>query len=255
MSIGDLSALANIAKLASLSPSEAKALIKLSTIDVLKSLGSSNYQVVVDGKTLEAKADNPNLKAQTYWGEISKSGKEFSLSNLIKSPALLNTLSHSPITFTLDELVKILKQPSPVSAMKDQALQLMASAGSKEEFSALGQLLLSLTNSTLTLPFLENQFRGYLQLKKRKSEQGKKEKKQHIDFYTALKHLGPISGTIVLMEESISMTLYVGFKKSKAILEKELSELSFGNDTNIIVQEEITPLYEESGDHVLDIST
>lgn len=255
MSIGDLSALANIAKLASLSPNEAKALIKLSTIDVLKSLGNSNYQVVIDGKTLEAKAENPALKAQTYWAEISKSGKEVTLSNLLKTPTLHHTLIASPIQFSLEELVKILKQPSPAEAMKEQVLQLMSSATSKEEFSALGQLLLSLTNSTLTLPFLENQMRGYLQLKKRKTTPNEKEKKQHIDFYTALKYLGPISGTITLIEESLSMSLYVSYQKSRDHLKDLLEQLTFGSNTQIFIKEEITPLYEELGAHILDINT
>ena len=53
----NISRLGALAKLISANPNEAKALIKLVSVDILKSLGDGKYTVTIDGKELSAKSD------------------------------------------------------------------------------------------------------------------------------------------------------------------------------------------------------
>ncbi|MBU0633250.1 hypothetical protein KKA17_11490 [bacterium] len=246
-SVNDLS---NIIKLASISPNEAKTLIKLLTIDVLKSLGEDKYLILTASKELIASSETALKQDSKYWAQLEiKQNTLPTLSNLIKHPALLKNLQNLPLIFETKALHAILTHEKPLEKIKGKLLEHLALASSKDEFTQVSNLLLSLMQNTLTIPLQYQQYFGLFQMKKRYN---KNTKRSQIDFYAALENLGPISGTIMLIEDEISVNLEVAFKATKLFLEENLN--SFKYKTNIYIKENIVPLYNLHTNAILDIN-
>lgn len=246
-SISDLS---NIIKLASSSPNEAKALIKLLNIDVLKSLGDSKYLIQTASKELIASSETHLQEGSKYWAQFEiKQNSQPVLSKLIKHPPLLKNLENLPFIFEAKELHSILTHEKPLENIKSKLLEHLALASSKDEFTQASNLLLSLMQSTLTIPMQYQQYFGLFQMKKRYN---KNTKRSQIDFYGALHNLGPVSGNIMLIDDEISVNLEVVFKATKLFLEENLN--SFKYKTNIHIKDNIEPLYHLHSNAILDIN-
>ncbi|WP_345993898.1 hypothetical protein [Sulfurimonas sp. HSL-1716] len=246
-SVSDLS---NILKLASSSPAEAKALIKLLTIDVIKSLGESKYLIQTASKELTANSENKLQEGARYWTQIEvKQNSIPILSKLIKHPAVLKHLQNLPLLFEAKELHSILTHEKPLENIKNRLLEHLSHASSKEEFSQLSNLLLSVLQNTLTIPLQYQHYFGLFQMKKRYN---KTTKRSQIDFYAALHNLGPVDGTIILIEDEISIDLNVAFKTTKLFLEENLNNIRY--KTNIHLKEDIQPLYNLQTNAILDIN-
>jgi hypothetical protein len=247
MNISQLSALT---KLITTNPNEAKALIKLVAVDILKSLGDGKYTILLDNKTLTAQSDKALSEGAKYWTQLSENKNSTpQLSSILKQPLLLKTLQNSAIEYSLKDLQTILNSKKPESLIKQNLLEHLSNANTKEEFTNTSTLLLSLQNQTITIPFNYHNHFSILQFKKRYN---KKTKKTQIDFYAALELLGPISGIIFLNDGGVGVKLNVAFEKTKQFLENNMKNLSY--DTEISVIGAIEPLYSANINSILDIS-
>lgn len=247
MNISNLSALA---KLISTNPNEAKALIKLVSVDVLKSLGDGKYTILLDNKTLTAQSEKPLSEGAKYWTQLSQNKNSTpELSNLLKQPQLFKNLQNSSLEYSLKDLQTILSSKKPESIIKQNLLEHLTNASTKDEFTNASALLLSLQNQTMTIPINYHNYFSVLQFKKRYN---KKTKKTEINFYAALEFLGPVSGVISLIDAEVTAELNVAFDKTKQFLEDNMNELSF--DVNVSVITAIEPLYNANINSILDVS-
>jgi hypothetical protein len=239
-----------LSQLLSSNPNEAKALVKLVSIDVLKSLGDAKYSILLENKTLTAQSDKSLSEGAKYWTQMTQTkDTQPKLSNLVKIPLLFNDFKNSVLEYSVKELQTLLSSKKPETVFKQNILEHLGSAVTKEEFSNASTLLLSLQNNTFTIPLAFYNSFALLQFKKRYNT---KTKKSHIDFYAALEFLGPISGVISLDETQINVKLGVAFLKTKIFLEDDLKNLSY--NVNITVMENIAPLYDAKLNSLLDVS-
>ncbi len=246
MNITQLNALV---KIISSNPTGAKALIKLASVDVLKALGDGKYSILLNNKTLTAQSQKQLSEGAKYWTQVSQTKNETpQLSNLIKIPLVLKNLQNTPLQYNIRELQTLLNSPKPENIVKTQLLEQLSNASTKDEFTNTSNLLLSLQNQTMTIPFNYNGLFCILQYKKRYNN---KSKKTFIDFYAALELLGPISGLISLENSHISIELNVGYEKTKQFLKENMDSL--GYDLIITTTTNIEPIFESNPNAILDI--
>ena len=238
-----------IAKLISTNPNEAKAIIKLASLEVLKSLGEGKYTISLDGQNLTAQSEKPLSEGAKYWSQLSHGKNSTELTHLIKQPLLFKNLQNSHVSYSFKEFQTILSSKNPQATIQQSLLEHITNATTKEEFTSVSTLLLSLQNHTFTIPLNYNNYFSILQFKKRYN---KKTKKSQIDFYAALEFLGPISGLITLENGTLSVSLNVAFNKTKQFLEDNMHTLSY--ETDISVVQNIEPLYNANIESLLDIS-
>ncbi len=244
----NISQLSKLAKIISSSPTEVKALMKLASIDVLKALGDGKYSILLNDKTLTAQSQKPLTTDASYWTQVSQAKNETpQLSNMLKMPLLLKNLQNTPLQYNVRELQNLLKNPKPENILKTQLLEQLSTANTKEEFTNTSNLLLSLQNQTMTIPFNYNGIFSILQYKKRYN---KKNKKTFIDFYAALEKLGPISGLISLKDTHVSIELNVGYEKTKQFLEANMNSLGY---KLTITTTNIEPIFEPNNNAILDV--
>ncbi|QOY53386.1 hypothetical protein [Candidatus Sulfurimonas baltica] len=245
----NISQIDSLVKLISTNPNEAKALIKLVSVDILKSLGDGKYSVLLDNKTLTAQSDKPLSEGAKYWSQLTQSKDSTpQLSQLLKHPALLKNMQHTNLEYSLKDLRTVLSSAKPENTLKQNLLEHLSVASTKEEFSSTSALLLSLHNQTVTIPLNYHGYFSVLQFKKRYN---KKTKKSQINFYAALELLGPISGIISLENGGVSIELNVAFDKTKQFLENDMKNLSY--DVDISVVNIIEPLYIANLNSLLDL--
>jgi hypothetical protein len=213
MNISDLSALL---KVATSSPTEAKALVKLLSVEVLKSLGNDTYLVKSDLKEFLATSENSNQplkEGMKLWAQVEqKSNQDAFLKSFLQLPKIMDQLSGLQDNFKASTLLEILNSKNPANALKESVMEKMAQATSKEQFSSLSQMLLSLNHGVITLPVYYENYYALLQTKKRYN---KESKKLSLDFYAALPFLGAIEGTIDLIEDEIYVNIDVEFEQSQ----------------------------------------
>ena len=165
MNIAQLNSLVN---LISTNPNGAKALLKLVGVDILKSLGDGKYSVLLDNKTLTAQSEKPLSEGMRYWAKLSSTKDSLpQLSQLLKQPSLLKNLQHTNLEYSLKELRTILSSVKPENIVKQNLIELLSSATTKEEFTNTSNLLLSLQNQTMTIPLNFHGYFSILQFKKR----------------------------------------------------------------------------------------
>ncbi len=247
-SITQLKAVVN--KLGS-NPNSASLLSKLTTVDILKSLGSQKYTVLFEGKTLTAQSDKTLHSGDRYWTQLSHNkDTTLQLSKLVKMPQMLQSFKTSQIEYSLKDLQTILNSKTPTSNLKQSLLENLSHASTKEEFSNISTLLLSLQNNVFTIPLSFHNYFSILQFKKRYN---KKTKTTQINFYAALESLGPVSGLISIDEtNTVDVVLHVAYTTTKTFLEDDMK--NFSHTLTITLHENIEPLYSTSHNSLLDIS-
>lgn len=247
MNIGQLQ---NITQLFHTNPNEAKALLKLLSIDVVKSLGEKQYSVKHDTNTFTLQSDKKLQEGTKYWANINyKSSTIPKIIQLIELPKGINSFQYSSLNFSLKDLEHLLRSKEPMSHFKYHLIEKLIHSHSKEDFNALSNMLLSLQSNVFTIPIILNNHFHLLQLKKRYN---KKTEKFSINFYAALKLLGPVSGVISLDEGKISINLNVAFTQTKNILLQDIKNFSY--NITISVVENIEALYTSDTNSLLDIS-
>jgi hypothetical protein len=246
----NITQLSLLSKLIGSNPNAIKSAIKLGTVDVLKSLGESKYSVSLESKTLTAQSQKPLSEGSKYWALMTQEKNQpLKLSNLLEKPAMLKTFKHPSITYSLDELTTLLKSKKPEVELQKALLEKLPNATTKDEFSALSTLLLSLQNGTFTIPLYFHNYFSLLQFKKRYN---KRDKSTFIDFYATFEELGPISGIISLDGANVEITLNVAFSKTEEFLLQNAQDISY--PISIKVVESIEPLYSADINSLLDIS-
>lgn len=245
-----LSTINALTQILSSNPKELQSVLKLSSVDILKSLGSQRYSIDIGGKILNATSDETLTEGKRYWAELTQSSsKPLTLSKMIAMPPQMQNFSDQNFHYTLKTLQTLLNTKEPLQENKQFLLEKIVQASSKEEFTHLSTLLLSLHHNVLSLPLVFYNSFALLQLKKRYN---KSSKTIYLEFYAALEHLGPISGLVSYKEHTISMTLNVVYKKTKQFLEDTMQNISY--PITIELCESIHPLYENSSSSLLDLS-
>lgn len=250
----NISALGAILNLVVSNPNEAKSLIKLLSIDVLKSLGDGKYLVAEKNSStksaLTAQSDKPLNEGERYWAVLSNKKNEIpKLLNPIKQPLLFKNLQSSSLEYSLKDLQTILSSKNPQNLVKHDLLERLNSATNRDEFTNIASMLLSLQNQTLTIPL---NYQGYFSILQFKKRYNKQTKKTAVDFYASFEFLGPVSGLIWLDEGNISIELSVAFERSKQFLQNSMNDISYG--VKISLLEKIEPLYSANMECILDIS-
>lgn len=239
-----------LAKLISSNPNEAKALLKLVNIEVLGKLTDGNYSVNIDGQKLTAQSQKQLSEGMRYWAQMTQSKTSLpQLNKLVQIPQLAQNLQYLSFDFSLKDIQTLLHAKKPQTMMQQNLLQELSTATSKEEFSSLSTLLLSLQHNVLSIPLRYQNYFALLQMKKRYNN---KTKKTQIDFYAALEFLGPIGGVIFLEENEVHVNLSVAFERTKQFLEDDAKNFMY--EVNITLQESIEPLYDlQSPNSLLDV--
>ena len=242
--------LSNILKLASASPAEAKTLIKLLAVDVTKSLGDEKYLIQTPTKEISATSPKPLQEGLKYWVELGTKQHETPvISKFLQQPKILQELQNLPLKLDIKELHELLNGKKTIEDFKTTLLSQLSNATSKEDFTQFSNLLLSLMQNTLTIPLYHQQYFGLFQMKKRYN---KTSKKSQMDFYAALIKLGPISGSVMLIEDEIFIDLDVAFTTTKLFLEENLKDIRY--KITLHVRENIEPLYRFQTNSILDIN-
>ena len=245
-----ISELSNILKIASGSPGEVKNLIKLLSVDVNQSLGDGNYILKTPTKELSAYSQKPLQEGAKYWMELSSKPQENAIvSKYLLQPPLLKDMLSLPIRFEMKDLHELLSGKKSLESLKNQLLEHLSTASSKEDFTQLSNMLLSLMQSTLTLPLAYEHYFGVFQMKKRYN---KETKKSQLDFYAALEKLGPISGVVMDLESEVVIHLDVAFDATKLFLQEHLKEIRY--KVTLQVHDVIEPLFVPQTNSILDIN-
>jgi hypothetical protein len=244
-----ISELSNILKTAS-SPQEAKALIKLLSVDVTKSLGDGKYLLENSSTKVIASSDKPLLEGGKYWLELASKHNEMPLiTKFLQQPTMLKEFANIPLKFDTKELHELLSGKKTIESFKMDLLEHLSNASNKEDFTQISNLILSLIQNTLTIPLTFQHYFGVFQMKKRYN---KTSKKSQLDFYASLAKLGPISGTVMLLEDEILIDLDVAFTTTKLFLEENLKDIRY--KTTLHVSENIQALYQFHSNSILDIN-
>ena len=226
--------------------SEVKTLLRLVNIEVLSKKGSDTYLISYDKGEKEALSPKPLEVGAKYLANILAKEDKLLLNELAKLPkiALIEASHH----FSAKDILTLLQTPNAAQKLQNSVMELMAQSHSKEEFSALSQMLLSLNQGVITLPFVyEERFELFQMRKKRHT----KKEKLSVEFYATLTRLGIIEGEVTLLDDTIYLTLHVAFEHVKEILLHALKELNILHVT-IDVKDDIIALFETSERNILD---
>lgn len=218
-------------------------------LKVLSKSKNGQYLLKMGNTTIETKSHKELFVGQKYWANMSKSSVgTIVLSNLIRPPKMLEMIEKSPLKFDTQDLDKIFKdfKSDTLNELKDFLLDRLPLAQSRVEFLNLGNLLLSLHNGVVSLVISDGQKDGLLQIKKGKN------KKQSLEFYALYPHLGAIRGRVYLVEDGVSVEIWVLYESVKKLLEANKDKLKGFDNIEIYQEKDIQPLFEfEEG--VLDI--
>jgi len=229
---------------------ELTTLLKLVNIDVLTKTGSDTYLIKQNGAEVNAQSPKPLEVGSRYLATLLLKNDTVNIKELIKLPNLLAKLESVSSYFNTKDIISLLTSQNASKGMHQNVMELMSQSSSKEEFNAFSQLLLSLTQNVVTIPF---RYENYFELFQMKKSYNSKKEKEQIDFYATLHYLGVVEGSITLVEDEVYLALKVAFKSVKEFLETKLKELSILH-VSISVSEEITPFFEINETNILDIN-
>ncbi|WP_300364830.1 hypothetical protein [Hydrogenimonas sp.] len=238
------------ALLGKLAAIEMNALLQIG-IKVLEKQDSQHFLIQMGRHTFTTKSETPLEPGRDYWVEMAQTREGIvHLKRLHPKPHMLQ--KHFPEHFGSDFLERLTEKPDPSTHLKEQLLQNMASAGSKEQFQNLTQLLLSLHQGIVTLPIEERGKKMLLQMRKKKKREGLNQ--NSVEFYAAMNNLGPIEGTIHRTEHRQLLKLELFYPKSLVLLEREKEHLNGFDQIEIRLKtESIEPFWDGAQPGLLDI--
>lgn len=219
-------------------------------IKVLKKTSSLHYMLQIGKQQMETKSMQELMIGGKYWAEMKTSKHNTILiSNLVPQPKL--ALQTPFFMFTMEQVSQLLTQEKkPAENLKNFVMERLSTTTDKNEFSFLSNMLLSLQQHVLTIPFFFEDRFGYAQFKKKQSESSKQ---KALEFYALFQNLGSLEGKILELDnEELALYLKTPFPKTKAFLESELDKLRGFSEVHINIEKEIKPFYEFS-DSLLDL--
>ena len=209
------------------------------TIEVKKQINPIRYILKLGKKEVETKSYTPLEIGGKYKAQINQTDNKIEIKNLKKIPNIFNKFPNS-IKYGIDDLLKDDPLKSP-DKYKTFLMKNLAQANNQQEFVFYSQMLLALNQEVYHL-FINDEKKSLIQLKP---------KKKKLKFYGFFENLGGIGGEIYLIDE-IYLDLMVEFHNSLYLIEKHLSDLK-GIIINSIKQENLTPLFEISGENILNL--
>jgi hypothetical protein len=209
------------------------------TIEVKKQINPIRYILKLGKKEVETKSYTPLEIGGKYKAQINQTDNKIEIKNLKKLPQIFTKFPDS-INYSIDDLIKDEPFKSP-EKYKQFLLNHLANSNNQQEFLFFTQLLLA-TNQNVYHLFINDEKKSLIQLKP---------KKKKLKFYGFFENLGGIGGEIYLIDE-IYLDLMVEFHNSLYLIEKHLSDLK-GIIINSIKQENLTPLFEISGENILNL--
>jgi len=232
------------ALLSKLSAIEVNALLQLG-IKVLKKEGINSFLIQLGRHKFTTKSNTPLETDREYWVQMSQTKDGIiQLKHLHPKPNLMQ--KYLPFNFKdknffdenfFDSLTN--KSSKPMESLKSQIMQTMATTNSKDEFTTLTQMLLSLHHGVISLPFSEKGKKMLLQMRK-KTKKNQELNKNSLEFYAAMNNLGPIEGEIIQLNGSKHLKLKLFYPRSVELLKKESSRLGGFSSIQIIQKE--TPI-------------
>ncbi len=220
-------------------------------IKVVKQEADGIYLVTMGKNSFRTKSEIPLTPGKEYWVDTrhTKSGM-VSLARPHPKPLLLKKEGFLPLQKSL--LEELANESDPVESIKNMLLQMTSSAQNKEQFQTLVQLLFSLQQGVVTLPFEERGKRVLLQLKKDKKNETLKQKS--VKFYAAFNNIGPVEGTIVRYDDKNCLDLEVFYPKTARLLEGLKKELKHFSQVSIALRPSaILPFWESDTYGLLDM--
>ncbi|WP_456453240.1 hypothetical protein [Hydrogenimonas sp.] len=229
---------------------EVNALLQVG-ITVLKQERNGLFLIRMGQHTFTTKSDQPLEPGRGYWVEMAQTKEGIvHLRRLHPKPLLLQ--KSFPETFDLPLLQRLAAEKDPGGAMKEAILHRMAQSGSKEEFTGLTQLLLSMHQGVLTLPVRHGGRETLLQMRQRKANGDLNQKS--VEFYASMNNIGPVEGVISTAGRTTRLALELYYPKSVALLERHKGELEgFGRIEIRLKKEPIAPFWDGSQTALLDI--
>ncbi len=235
--------------LAELSSSRLSSLLPIE-VTVLKRLSPEKYLLQIKDKSFETTSPRPLDVGTKYLASISQDPKSNTLflKHFHKTP-----LRQEQAIYALDELISHFKRPSKeaLTQLHSRLLSSLSNSSNKEEFNFLTQILLGLTQGTVSLPFKYTNGFGLVQYKKNRRKE--KQSQDEVQFYAHLQHLGPLDGVVGLQDEQIYIKINVVFEESLRLLQTYTDEFSLDTKMQIQLKEEIRPLFVVN-DKILDIN-
>lgn len=194
------------------------------------------YLLKMGNATMEAKS-NANLQlGAKYWAIINDKNGEILISNLQKTPKIMESAKHSPIKFELEDLPKITQNADFVREFKESLLEQIQSIKFKDEFLFVSNSLYALQQGILNMVIKDKNRDILLQIKRQKNNK--------IYFSAIFKNLGIING---ILYNSDILHLIVSYENVKKLLEKNAHKLHF-SEISIAINEENTMLFEMISD-------
>ncbi|WP_457596770.1 hypothetical protein [Hydrogenimonas sp.] len=239
------------ALLARISAVEVNALLQVG-IEVLEKEASGEYLIRMGRHTFKSRSDTPLEPQRSYWVDIAQTKEGIiHLRNLHPKPHLMKALEHLPSGLPAPDTLADAKDPA--AQFKETLLHQMAQASGKESFQSLTQLLLSLHQGVLTLPFRQDGRPALLQMRKR-PRKGEDLNQKSVEFYAGMNNLGPLEGVVAEREEGLHLTLRLYYPKSVATLRQAADELTGFARIDIGLKEApVLPLWDANATALLDI--
>lgn len=246
--MGQLGQVQNALQNASNKPTQFNAALPM-RLEVMEKYQGVRYMVKIGNVAMETKSLKELEVGGKYWAMMGKNNGSITLSNLIKQPSMLKD-SNIPLKLSAESLSQFLKESdNPFEVLKQFLGEKMASAESKWEFAFLSHMLMSLKHKVLTLPlnYEDENKNGFLQIKKRKSNNN-----DSLEFYSVFANLGATWGYLYKLDNGIRLDIFVMYESVARLLRNNLGELGFISETNIAINADIIPLYDFS-DSLLDL--
>ncbi len=253
-----LNAITKIAKienlLAKMTTSRFNAILPLN-IDVKEKIDPTRYLLQIGKREISTKSLIDLEVGAKYWGILKENTKtnSINLSNLLKKPKILNLQNQINFpSFDQQSLLTLFSKTDPKNSLKTMIIQNLSNATSKSEFIILSNMLLALHENIFSFILNEKNKSTLFQLRKNNKQKSnsKNSTNLELEFYAAFEHLGPINGTIQLIQNETKLTLNLYYENSAIFLKKELSSLDMIATINI--NKNITPLF-EFGNSLLDL--
>ena len=207
-------------------------------IEVVSKLYGIKYMLKLGNVETETKSLKDLQVGMNYWGVMKKSsGNSIMLSNLTPQPKILEFARFFDMDFR--DLQKIMSDSSGdiFKNLKNEIMTKLAGSNDRNEFWFWTNVLISMQQGVVTLPFRYEDKEFLMQLKKRYA-------KDVLDFYATFPNLGEVEGMIKAFNKELFLELKVQFPSVKALLQRESKELEGVTLTKIVVDDKIKPLYE-----------
>ena len=235
------------------------------TMEVLERLDPLNYLLQMNGKKAFSESEKQLDSGMKYWGEVThKRGEKLVVKSLIKQPNFFGEIKQHNFLNTKQVIEAFKNNVSDEFQrnFKREIMSQMASTDSKEEFTFLNQLLLSMENNVISIPINYGDKSAMFQYQYGNSKKRKKveEKKvlDDLDFYAAFDLLGPMRGKIIYFNDETHLNLEVNFETTREFLITHGAEQDIFKNLKIgikVIKEDIEPLYSFTQNNLLDLRT